>query len=459
MVRCLLGQLGLLLVVGMVLAQNPTATLVGTVRDPTAAVVPTAVIKIRNLATNEGRETLSDENGEFTITNLAPGEYEVTVLKEGFQTHRATGLQLMVDQLARVDYALTVGATTESVQVQASVPLLNTENAVKGEVMVTAEIVEMPLNGRDFADLAHLVPGVMRKAQGGQGSSFAVNGARADNTNFIIDGFNDQNPRGAAAQARPNLDALQEFKMQTSGYSAEHGRLAGGVMNMVLKTGGNDVHVVIFEFVRNDIFDARNFFDAGKSKLRRNQFGGTLSGPVWIPKLYDGSDRSFFLFSWESYRQIIGLNRLGIVPTALERMGDFSETAQPLRDPLLSGTCTAQNRAACFPGNQIPASRISPIAQKAMAYYPLPNRPGQANNYRVNVNDTDFWDAFVMKFDQRLTSKDNISYRYLKRYNRTQNPFSGSDLGIFGHRVRNNQSLMGSAILACSRRISSTTCV
>lgn len=424
-------------------AQNPSAALLGTVRDASAAGIAGASLAIRNVNTNETRETQSAEDGSFTLASLAPGTYEIAVTKEGFRTLRERGLELQVDQLARLDLRLEVGSVSETIEVQATIPLLNTENAVKGDVMVTAEIVEMPLNGRDFADLAFLVPGVTRRAAGGQGSAFAVNGARADNTNFIIDGFNDQNPRGGAAQARPNLDALEEFKMQTTGYSAEYGRLAGGVMNMVLKTGANQLHGVLFEFLRNDLPDARNFFDAEKSKLRRNQFGGTVSGPLWLPKLYQGRDRTFFLFSSESYRQVLGQNRLGIVPTALERQGDFSASGTPLKDPLATGACNAQDRAGCFPEDRIPAARFSPAARKAGAFYPLPNRPGQANNLLTNVNDGDRWDAFVLKFDHRFSVKDNVSYRYLKRYNKTTNPFNGGDLGIFGNKVLNHQSLMG----------------
>lgn len=433
-----LAVLGVCTMVG----QNPTATLVGVVRDASAAVIQGATIRIRNVNTNEARAVETDQDGEFTVPNLPAGQYEVLVSKAGFHTVRETNLELQIDQVARLEFRLELGAVSEAIEVKANVPLLNTESAVKGEVMVTEEIVEMPLNGRDFADLAFLTPGVQPRAQGGQGSAFNINGARADNTNFIIDGFNDQNPRGAAAQARPNLDALQEFKMQTTGYSAEYGRLAGGVMNMVLKSGGNQLHGVLFEFLRNDIFDARNFFDAQKSTLRRNQFGGTAGGPVWIPKLYNGRDRTFFLFSWESYRQIAGENRLGIVPTELERQGDFSRTGF-LKDPLASGACSAQNSAGCFAENRIPASRFNSVALKAAAFYPLPNRPGQPNNYLANVNDHDTWDAFVIKIDERLSSKDNLSYRFLKRYNHTSNPFNGSDLGIFGNKVLQNQSLMG----------------
>lgn len=284
-----------------------------------------------------------------------------------------------MEQSARLALRLDVGAITQSVDVTASTPLLNTENAVKGEVMATQEIVEMPLDGRDISDLAYLTPGVMPAPAGGTGSPFNINGARSDNTNFVLDGFNDQNARAASMKVSPSLEALDEFKMQTSGYSAEYGRLAGGVMNIVLKTGTNQIHGSLFEFVRNDIFDARNTFDPTKSPLRRNQFGGMLNGPVVIPKLYDGRNKTFFLFSWESYRQRVGDVALGIVPTAAQREGDFSAFG-PIKDPLATGTCSATNRAACFPNNQIPKSRFSPVALKAMDFYPLPNRPGGGSN-------------------------------------------------------------------------------
>ncbi|MDQ6701007.1 MAG: TonB-dependent receptor [Acidobacteriota bacterium] len=426
-------------------AQSPSATIVGSVIDASGGSVPGASIKIRNVETNQVREIVSGQNGEFTVPNLAAGRYEAIVIKTGFRELKETNFELQIDQLARMDFKLEVGSASDTVEVHAdTTPLLNTESAVKGEVMVAAEIVEMPLNGRDFSDLAFLVPGVARRAQGGQGSNFNINGARADNTNFIIDGFNDQNPRGAAAQATPNLDALQEFKVQTANYSAEYGRLAGGVINMVLKSGTNRLHGVLFEFLRNDIFDARNFFDADKSKLRRNQFGGTVGGPIAIPKLYNGHDKTFFLFSWESYRQVLGETRLGRVPTTLERQADFSETGL-LKDPLLSGACTANTKAGCFPGDRIPSARISPIAQKIAAFFPLPNLPGHANNYRTNVTDNDEWDSFIFKIDHRLSTKDNVSFRFLKKFSRSSNPFNGSDLGTFGSFVINHQSLMGLA--------------
>lgn len=431
-------------------AQTGVATLSGRVTDASAAAVPGASLKVRNLETNEERAASSGEQGDYTIANLAPGNYEVAIEKPGFHRLVQSGVTLQVDQAARLDFTLQVGNLSETVEVTAEIPLLNTDNPSKGEVITGQEIVEMPLDGRDFADLAFLVPGVQRRAQGGQGSAFSINGARGDNNNFIIDGFNNLNPRGGGAQARPNIDAMQEFKLQTTGYSAEHGRMAGGVMNMALKTGGNQFHGTAFEFLRNDAMDARDFFDARKSKLRRNQFGATLNGPVMLPKLYNGRDRTFFLFSWESYRQSVGTNRLGIVPEERERQGDFSRTVDAttdkpvvLVDPYAAGTCVEGMRGGCFPGNVIPASRYHRVVQYVLPYWPLPNRPGQPNNYATNASDTDVWDSFVVKADQRFAGNHSLSVRLLRRGNVNSEPFAGSNLGTFGDTNDNPQTLGG----------------
>jgi hypothetical protein len=416
-----------------VLAQNPTATIVGTIRDATGAVIAGASIGVRNTETNDVRTAQAGAEGEFTLPNLPAGIYEVTVRHTGFRTLIEKNLELQLEQVARLDLKLEVGGVAETIEVTATIPLLNTENAVKGEVMVAQEVVEMPLNGRDFNDLSFLTPNVVPAAQGGAGSALNINGARADNTNFIIDGFNDQNPKGAAAQARPNIDALQEFKMQTGNFSAEYGRLAGGVVNMVLKSGANAPHGTLFEFVRNYMFDARGFFDPEVAPLRRNQFGGLLSGPVWIPKVYNGRNRTFFLFSWESYRNGTSDTTLARVPTLLERQGNFTQSGIVPKDPV---------GGANFPGAIVPASRFSPIALKAAAFYPQPNRAG-VNNLLTTVPDTDHWDSFLMKFDERISNNDNVSYRYTKKYNRTTNPLAGSDAPSFGNNVKVHQCLMG----------------
>lgn len=318
-------------------AQTPTATLVGIPKDPSGALVAGVKVEVRNEDTNALRTSESDMKGEFIVPNLAPGRYAVTMSKEGFRTLHQTGLELQVDQQARLEFQLEVGTMSQTVSVTASVPLVNTENSVKGDVMITGEILEMPLISRDFTDLAYLTPGVVENTSGvggASGSPMAVNGARADNSNFVIDGFSDRDPRAATAQVHPNIDALQEFKIQVSGYSADSGRQAGGVMSMVLKTGSNRPHGTLFEYFRNDALNARNFFDREKpATLRRNQFGASLDGPVWIPKIYDGRNRTFFLFSWESYRQNAPSPVLSLVPSLAQRQGDFPGLP-PIKDPL-----------------------------------------------------------------------------------------------------------------------------
>jgi len=433
---------------GLCLAQAPTATLTGVVSDTAGAVMAGVSVRVRNVDTGIERTFPTSETGDFTLPGLPPGNYELRAEMAGFRVHHETGLRLEMDRTLRRDIQLHVGPVSEVVEVRDQAPLLNTENAAKGDVMVQTEIADMPLDGRDFTDLAFLVPGVLPRARGGQGSALNINGARADNTNFVVDGFNNQNPRGAGAQVRPNLDAVGEFRTQVSGYSAEFGRLAGGVISSVLRSGTNQFHGSLFEYLRNDLSDARNFFDERKSKLRRNQFGVTGHGPVLLPGVYDGRNRTFFLASWESYRQVVGRTRLGRVPTLLERGGDFSasvDAGQPiaLRDPLASGGCTAGDRTACFPDDRLPASRFHPAAVKLMGYYPLPNQAFRANNYLTNAIDADSWDNFAYKFDHKPLPAHDLSFRYLKLYQRTSDPFAGSDLGTFGTRQQVHQTLAG----------------
>ncbi len=421
--------------------QTPAATIVGRIEDASAGSLPGVKVQVRNKNTGDLREAQTATNGEFVLANLPPGFYELFAEKEGFKRIHEAEIELQVDQTARFEFRMMVGDVTESVEVKAEAPLLNTDNATRGDVIVTQEIMEMPLEGRDFNDLTFMVPGVARRAEGGSGSALNINGARADNTNFMIDGFSNNSMRNGGAQARPPIDSLQEYKLQTNGYAAEYGRRAGGVMAMVLKTGTNRFHGTLFEFLRHDVLDTRNFFDAEKSKLRRNQFGGSLHGPLLLPRLYDGRNRTFFLGSWESYRQTQGVNRLGRVPTDLERAGDFSETLDPatgkavnLKDPLAN---------AAFPGNVIPASRVHAVARNIQPFYPAVNLPGQVNNFRANRSDTDHWDSYLVKVDHRLSDNDTLSARYMLRRNDQGNPFNGGDTGLFGNRVPEDLSLGG----------------
>jgi hypothetical protein len=219
-----LGRLG---------AQNPTATLVGIVTDPTGSVVMAAKVEVRRSETNEVRKVETDQRGEFTVPNLETGIYEVSIFKAGFRTLHETGLELHLNQQARMKFQLQLGSLADKVDVTAPAPLVNTENWEKGDVMVAAEIVEMPLDGRDFTNLGLLTPGaVTGLPQGGYGSFAAISGARADNTNLLVDGNNNRSAWGGGAVSHPSIDAIQEFKIETSGYSAESGRFAGGVVNV-----------------------------------------------------------------------------------------------------------------------------------------------------------------------------------------------------------------------------------
>jgi hypothetical protein len=422
--------------------QSDLATVTGVVTDTAQAVMPAVTITIRNVDTNIARTIQTNEDGYFTVTNLPPGSYELVAERRGFRTYRETGIVLEVGQVLRSDVRLAVGSINDSVNVSAEIAPLNTENgAVKGDVIIQAEIQDIPLNGRDFTDLAFLVPGVAPNAQGGAGSGMAINGARGDNTNFVVDGFNNRDPRGAGAAVRPNLDAMQEFKMEVSGYSAEYGKTAGGVLNMVLRSGTNQYHGSLFEYLRNDVFDARAYFDPSKLPLHQNQFGATVLGPLRIPKVYNGHDRTFILLSWESFRQVFGQTKLGNVPTALERSGNFTKSLNPAGKHIQVKNPYAAN--AVFPGDVIPASLFSPIALSLMQYYPLPNRNNLQNNFLATANNVSNWDSFLGKIDHRFSTSDSMAFIYQVRLNRAIAPWAGSDLGTFGNGTSSHVSLGG----------------
>lgn len=212
--------------------------------------------------------------------------------------YRHAEFTLAVGQTLRLDLKLEVGAAAETVTVTDTPPALNTESGTRGAVITNEEIVDLPLSDRDFSDLALLTGGVIPKGDGDDGS-YAVNGGRADNTGFLLDGVNNTQRRNTGAVMTPPIESIQEFKMITSGFSAEFGRYAGGMLTVATKSGTNRLRGSLHEFIRNDVWDATGTFDVGKSTLRRNQFGATITGPVYLPKLYNGRNRTFFTATWE----------------------------------------------------------------------------------------------------------------------------------------------------------------
>ncbi len=413
------------------LAQSNFGSITGMVTDPGHAAVAGAAITIRNANTGIDRRMTTESSGGFTITNLVPGTYDLSVEMAGFRTYRKTGIVVTVAQEVRSDVTLEIGAVTDSVTVNSQVEALNTENGMsKGDVIVQGELQDLPLNGRDYTDLAYLVPGAMENARNAPGGgNFDFGGGRNDTTNFYVDGISNRDARAGGAQVSPNLDSIQEFKVETSGFSAEYGKMAGGTINVALRGGTNQLHGGLFEYIRNNVINAKGYFDPRLVQLNRNQFGASLGGPIALPKIYNGRNRTFFFFSWESLRQRSGSSQLGRVPTAEERNGDFSKTLVSGRPITVKDPLTAAGTQ--FPGNVIPSNRFSPVAVKLLAYMPLPNRGDALNNYVGTSSSTTAWDSYMGKIDHRFSEKDTMSFRLLRRYDNGDTPFAGSVIPIF----------------------------
>jgi hypothetical protein len=415
----------------LAVAQTPSASVVGRVTDPTGSVIPGASIKITNIDTNQSQPVSTNETGDFTAPFLNPGRYSLEANVTGFRPYKRAEFQLAIEQILRLDVALEVGTSTEAITVTEAPPVLNTETAARGEVTTSQEIAEMPLDGRNYADLALLTGGVIPKGDGGDGQ-YAVNGARADNISFMVDGMNNTQRRNTGPVVNLPLEGVQEFKMMTSGYSAEYGRFAGGVLTVVTKSGTNRLRGSMFEYIRNDVFDATGYFDGEKSKLRRNQFGATITGPVMLPKIYDGRNKTFFMFSWESLRVVDGKTQLGIVPRPEYLTGDFSKATDAFGKPL--GIKDTLNASKVFPNNQIPLNRLDPVSLKMAAYFPQANVASGANNFISQGNGTSSNNNFALKIDHQLSDKDRLTVSGFTRPVTSWDPIvSGrSPLPLFG---------------------------
>jgi hypothetical protein len=428
-------------------AQTPSAAVMGHVVDETGAAVSAARVEITSVETDETRTLSTATDGTFSALQLPIGTYRIIISKDGFRTLVQSNLELQLDQTAELEFGMRPGDPGQRVEITTDEAAITLEDKSMADTAEEEEIEDTPLDGRDFQDIAFQAAGVLRKAAGGAGSNYSMNGARSDNTNFLLDGFNNRNVKGGVQQIRVPIDAMQEMRVEVNTYSAEYARFGGGVMNVVLRGGTNQIHGTMFEFLRNDALDARNFFSADKNALKRNQFGANATGPVVIPHLYHGQSRTFFLFTWESYRQVRDATQLSRVPTALERQGNFSQTVDtngkviPLKDPLASGNCNQLGQGGCFPGNVIPLSRFHPVALQVRDFYPLPNNPGSVNNYITSKSDADNWDSFLGKVDHRISAGESLAARFARRLAHTTNPFAGSPYPMFGDQVRNPELL------------------
>src|SRR5574340_92698 len=423
---------------GSIPAQVEQGYILGAVTDPSGARIAAASIVFTNEGTNVAAATNTDATGNFRSVPLRPGRYTVKVEAPGFKQLVRSGITVEIQQEVRLDLALEVGAATEQIVVRGDAPLLQTTEASRGQVIDNKKIVDLPLNGRDYLQLALLTAGTNVPPPGSRFSGFSSAGFRVSHNNYLLDGM-DNNSNQHAAQGRtpqvisPSVDAVQEFKVQTSNYSAEFGRNIGGVVNVVIKSGSNDFHGGAFEFLRNEAFNARSFFQAPgvpNAVFRRNQFGGLLGGPI-------RKDRTFFFVNYEGTKQVTADTAQVTVATAAERSGDFSNSyfnnrPTQIFDPATYNAQTRQRQP--FPGNVIPPNRIDPVAAKVASFVPNPNQAGIINNYFANPRTRPATHKGDLRIDHTIGAKDTIYGRYsYQKFLQTGEPtfaglgFSGGD--------------------------------
>ena len=401
-------------------AQSVSGTILGTVTDSTGATVAGAKVTIVNEGTGLTRVLTADSNGEYTAPALPTGHYTITSEMTGFKTVALSNVEVGVDQRVRINIKHEVGAMTESVSVTAETPLIQTASSELGTTVGSTQIEALPLNGRNFVSLTRSIPGVLRGIPGanidGAGSlawrasaSFSANGQRPRDNNYMLDGVDNNETWLQTVVIFPSVDALDEFKMQTSTYSAEYGRSLGGVVNLQIKSGTNSLHGSGFEFHRNDAFDANNFFNnragRGKPEFKQNQFGGTIGGPVF-------KDKTFFFGDYQGHRETLGQTFLSTVPSMAMRAGNFSEViARHLRSddgPAVPGQ-HHPGRTHRHGRAQHPDAALSRAEHGRHA----PGANGQTiNNYLINPIKERQDNQFDVKVDHNLTTNNRFFTRY-----------------------------------------------
>jgi len=413
--------------------QASLATLVGTLRDSSGASLPQASVTVTNVGTGISTSTKTNSTGDYVIPLLAAGEYSISAELVGFKRLTRTGVVLEVSQKARVDLNLEIGEITDTVNVEGEAPLLSTENSELGQVISNRTVTELPLNGREFLQLVQLAPGANAgppgtpsgtSLRGGgqahlQPGTASLNGANPESNGFLLDGVENTDHFQRIAAIRPSVDVIQEFKVQDKLASAEIGTTSSGVVSVITKSGTNQFRGTLWEFFRNDVLDARSFFDTKKPGLRRNQFGGVLGGPVVIPGIYDGKNKTFFTFNYEATRYRSATTAFGTVPTPAMKQGDFSAVVPSgqLFDPFTVDPATGQR--AAFAGNRIPSNRINPTSLKLLEFFPDPNLPSSSsdpsrlvNNYTKSLRQGQNIDQYLAKVDHNFSTKDRLFSRF-----------------------------------------------
>jgi len=423
MCRALLLAGALFIAVTMVSYAQTTAALFGTVTDSSKGVLPGAVITATNTLTNESRSTQTDDIGYYNLPSLALGVYTVRAEMPGFKTTVRSGIELSLNRNARVDIELPVGEVSEIVSVSGDAPLVESTTNEMAALIDTRRIEQLPLNGRNTLSLVSLVPGAQPlqviNEQGYQNNKVVMNGARPEESNWLLDGGANNTPLRNYGQDVPNPDAIQEFRVISNNYSAEYGRSVGAVVNVVTRAGTNEFHGSAFEFLRNRSLNSRNFFEPDKTPLQQNQFGGTFGGPIV-------KDKTFFFTSFQGFRRdTTAFNNAAVVPTSAERGGDFSKSLDSkgkpvvIRDPL-----TGQP----FAGAVIPTARLNPVAIRILdLMIPLPNDPARGPNALSARAEAPIKNNQVLgKIDHQISANHKLSTAYFWANNSQLSRFPGN---------------------------------
>ncbi len=401
-----------------VLAQT-SGTILGNVHDASGAQIAGATITVTNIDKGTSQTVATGQDGNYVVPFLPPGNYRVGVEKQGFQRQDSPPTQLDVDQHVKLDFSLSVGSVQQTVQVTGAAPLIRSESAELGEVIGQQKVQDLPLNGRNFAQLVYLVPGVTPGQQGENlggsstfnpraGSNFNALGAQESTSAWLIDGIMDNEFTFNTVMVQPSVESIQEFKVLTGVYSSEYGR-GSGIVTTQTRSGSNQFHGEAFEFYRTSDLDARSYFNTTNQKKPpyiRNQFGAALGGPIW-------KDRTFFFMDYYGETQIQGATFVNTVPTALDRTGNFSDQRFTVYNPY-STTVNAQGQTVRtpFPNNTIPPNLINQVGSTIVNLYPLPNAPGLINNYIDTFDNTLNDNGGNVRIDNRFSEKDSIFSRY-----------------------------------------------
>jgi hypothetical protein len=441
MSRLLFAVLSMLCAVSTAFAQSSSGTFLGTVRDATGAVVPAATVTFTNQDTGFRREARTSAEGEYELPNMPLGNYTVNCKATGFKAVDRTGVNLQVDQKARIDFTLSVGDVAETITVEEAAPLVRANSSEFGEVVQKRAVQELPLNGRNYVQLVHLTAGVTTGQQGGniEGAgafvprgtgSFNANGQRGQNNNFMVDGIDNNESWINSTILQPSVEATNEFKVYTANAPAEFGRASGGIVNVQIRSGTNEFHGSVYNYLRNSALDARDFFQRRTATsqrripaFRQNQFGVTFGGPI--------QKNSWFIFGdYQGLRQGRGLNVTSIVPTAAQRSGNFGTTAifDPITTRLNPNFNPGQAQSASnpqylrdpFPNNVIPTARIPRPSRLLSNLYPDPNVG--ANQFFYSPNRIQNDDAFNIRSDKVVNAANNLFVRVSRGKNFTDLP-------------------------------------